>query len=525
MLSKKDIPTLIIHWGFIFSISILFVSGARIAADSQGGSWSSLIKDYLPQGNMYDLHRWAAIALLGTVITYATFLGNSGLWRRISWKRFIYHFRRLPLKENRWNVIHLLIYWLLYILLLTSIISGLFLYSQLIERSATLLNIHSYSALILILSILLHIFAKIFSDKTQAILKLFIAKPALLATFIGSLLASTTIMALLINVDTHTQPELMVKYSHNLPTIDGIANDIDWLHADSTTVNTYKGNNKQIIPVSIQAVHNQNSIVFIFRWPDESESLNHLPLVKTEHGWKRLEHGYQDANETLYYEDKFAVLFSKTAELAGAGSIHLGETPLHNTSSSPHHRGLHFTEPGQLLDVWHWKSIRSGLGMGLIDDNYFSTPIQSNHTNHSRYTGGYQKDPDSKTGYINNWQLNETGQLVPKFTPISHEIKTKPIFLTPNNSIAFDPKTTTLPTGTKIPSIYIESHFDEDRSDIEGKARWHNGQWTLEAKRKLDTGSDYDIAISHGIYFWVSVFNHSQTRHSYHLKPIKINLH
>jgi hypothetical protein len=43
-------------------------------------------------------------------------------------------------------------------------------------------------------------------------------------------------------------------------------------------------------------------------------------------------------------------------------------------------------------------------------------------------------------------------------------------------------------------------------------------------RRELETGSRFDVAIADGTYLWVAVFDHTQTRHSQHLHPVRIEL-
>jgi len=43
-------------------------------------------------------------------------------------------------------------------------------------------------------------------------------------------------------------------------------------------------------------------------------------------------------------------------------------------------------------------------------------------------------------------------------------------------------------------------------------------------KRALDTGSTYDVALRDGTYLWVAVFDHSQTRHSWHMRPLRLRM-
>ena len=55
-------------------------------------------------------------------------------------------------------------------------------------------------------------------------------------------------------------------------------------------------------------------------------------------------------------------------------------------------------------------------------------------------------------------------------------------------------------------------------------ARWLAGRWTLEVSRRLNTGSKFDIPIATGVSMWVAAFDHSQTRHTRHLRPIKLEV-
>ena len=65
-----------------------------------------------------------------------------------------------------------------------------------------------------------------------------------------------------------------------------------------------------------------------------------------------------------------------------------------------------------------------------------------------------------------------------------------------------------------------------DRGDVQAVSQWRDGVWTMEVKRKLDTGSEYDVAFAtdRPTYLWVAAFNHTQTRHSRHLYPVAVTL-
>ena len=46
-------------------------------------------------------------------------------------------------------------------------------------------------------------------------------------------------------------------------------------------------------------------------------------------------------------------------------------------------------------------------------------------------------------------------------------------------------------------------------------------------ERELKIGSKYDIDFIPGepMFMWVSVFDHNQTRHTRHMRPVKVMLH
>jgi hypothetical protein len=82
----------------------------------------------------------------------------------------------------------------------------------------------------------------------------------------------------------------------------------------------------------------------------------------------------------------------------------------------------------------------------------------------------------------------------------------------------------TIPVGTVMPGVLIAGKYEGDRGDLVGGSRWKDGYWTLEAARKLKTGSkfDKDFAAGKDLYMWVAVFDHTQTRHTRHPRPVRI---
>ena len=81
-----------------------------------------------------------------------------------------------------------------------------------------------------------------------------------------------------------------------------------------------------------------------------------------------------------------------------------------------------------------------------------------------------------------------------------------------------------IPAGTVIPGVIIDGDFSGDRADIRCAARWASGHWALEVARRLDTHSRYDVPLQTGVFMRVAAFDHSQIRHTRHVRPIRLEV-
>ena len=161
--------------------------------------------------------------------------------------------------------------------------------------------------------------------------------------------------------------------------------------------------------MTVRAVHDGTNAYFLFEWPDTTRSQKHLPLQKTESGWHVLERDYARQDEDHYYEDKFGVMLARIAPRR-PGDVASGAAPIDGKPGPAGGRGLHYTTDGSIVDVWHWKSVRTG-PMGQIDDNYFGPPLDPPKDPKARYTGGYTQDPKTGGNFIQNWKTLDDGRL------------------------------------------------------------------------------------------------------------------
>jgi Ethylbenzene dehydrogenase len=98
-------------------------------------------------------------------------------------------------------------------------------------------------------------------------------------------------------------------------------------------------------------------------------------------------------------------------------------------------------------------------------------------------------------------------------------------FMTEAESVPYSPELDArIPAGTVIPGVIIAGEFSGDRADVRCAARWASGHWALEVARRLDTGSEYDVPIKTGIFMRVAAFDHSQIRHTRHVRPIRLEV-
>ena len=548
---RTDAFTFIVHWGLVAALVVSLITGLRIATDTEGsvaGALAGRITAVLPEGAVIDWHVWSSWALFFVALAYAVFLWRSRQGVRVKVDRsvadrIVQARRRGGVWSSRpaWFAINVLVYQLAFLLIALMVVTGLMLYSGRTFGlgSATVATVHGISAYVFVAYVVLHVFSQV---KAGVFWKVFRPRLAYTAAAAVALLVAGSAVAAFYVVDRSDFRTLAVERVETAPVLDGDPGDPAWQAAEPVAIATDRGANLPggAVTVEVRAVHDGEHAWFMFRWADPQRSQKHLPLVKTEAGWQVMQSEYEINDEDDYYEDKFSVVLAHRPAL-GSGTAHLGQ----NLIAGPHRpttRGLHYTADGSVADMWHWKSVRTG-GMGLVDDNQFGPPQPSEKPG-ARYTAGYDKDPEDSGGYTENWtKLDEDapltgGLVVPKFLPadpvILERLGTVDLdptaqddgiwYLLQDEVVPYDPALDTYPVGTVLPAVVIEGPFTGDRGDLPAGAEWRDGMWTLEVSRKLDTGSPYDVALRPGedVYLWVAAFNHTQTRHSQHLHPVRV---
>lgn len=360
-------------------------------------------------------------------------------------------------------------------------------------------------------------------------------------------------LVFLLSLDTVTRDTLVVEQISDAdkPRIDGDISDPIWRLAPRVVVPTQQGANLDGAGqswVEIRAVHDGMNVYFSFVWEDPTRSLKHLPMQKTENGWRVLQHGFDHGDATAYFEDKLAVLvLAGYVLIPGDRTFHAGKQPLADKPASFSGRGMHYTTNGGYADMWQWHASTGGM-MGWVDDTHFgppTEPTEAQKKGHSAYKGGFAPDPGTAATELNFEERGPGGYdspITPKRLPkdirkqvqAAREMDLDPVYgdsetsvwwLTAEDSVPYSrEQDAKIPVGTVIPGVLVSGAYSGDRANIRGMAKWASGRWSLEVVRRLDTGSKYDAPIATGSYMRVAVFDHTQSRHTRFIRPIRIEV-
>ena len=263
-----------------------------------------------------------------------------------------------------------------------------------------------------------------------------------------------------------------------------------------------------ITRASIRALYNSRYVYLKVQWTDATYNRLYRPWIKTDSGWMHLNPGGSD--EKIYNEDKIALLFpiSENPDFRRYGcSIYC-----HNNQN--YRFGQHWTPSESIVDIWHWKSVRTD-PFGHIDDKYWQgvgeVKVESEARHGDPGESGYY---DNKVEGIDNPIMLPTGL---DSIMLGGLVKTKAGIYTKDSAAA-------LPRGAAVPGIII-SETKGDRADIHCRSSYRDGTWTLYIMRRMDTGSPYDIPFEPGgtYDFAMAAFDHSSFRHAYNHRTYRLH--
>lgn len=584
---RTDSGTVVLHW----LIVVLFVpgvaTGLRIASDEPSMRWLIRFDSILPSENVWYWHVIFGLCFSAAFISYVTYVLAAQLGQRIriDRNRWISLLRE---GRTRWSALGVFLIWFGAAVFAVEIVTGILLYGG---RADLALVLHREAVWLCLALPLVHVVAHYRYGGARQLLRIFrptrlVPPPpqpdvvSLLAEqlrivhdmkhgreprsssdtnfavsaksrspVIASAIAGLTVVTLGFTFEMFSADRLFipaVRGLTDLPIIDGDISDPVWASAPPVRVLTNQGANfggTGTSTIEVRAVHDGERVYFAFVWEDPTRSLKHFPLIKSVHGWRMSKTAVVSAKETQYVEDKFSVLLSHpTVPVVGA-AIHLTPRPLPHRPASASGRGLHYTAPKALVDVWLWRADHGGR-TGYLDDAHFTAPAEATASQSSGampYTGGFQLDAGDDC-YADNVQTLADGSQAPRRVPKDFSAiaaRMGKVQASPDVSDGTGSKwwievdetepfteaaNRRIPVGAIIPSVVVTCVPSGDRADVRGVARWAAGRWTLEVVRRLDTQSNQDVQIRTGVQMWLAAFDHSATRHTRHLRPITLEL-
>jgi hypothetical protein len=307
-------------------------------------------------------------------------------------------------------------------------------------------------------------------------------------------------------LDAQQKNLLIAKKVPAAPALD-VTLDAAWQGAEPLAVKAVGGKN---LPggsseITLRALYTTDTVYFFVQYKDPTDSVRRSPWVKQPDGsWVKVKDpNDKGGDNNLYYEDKMGVLWNigspAFAQRGCFAACHTGEGKPYGNK--------YLQNPGERLDMWHWKGLRTAT-VGQIDDQY---------VDHTRYDpdkakeAGRKSDPKTGGGYSDNVSEDKKA---PKFA-LKGNKPAPPYWIVDGEKEPFDDSK--YKAGDEVPGIIV-APFTGDRGDISARSAWKDGTRTVVFWRKLTTGSEFDVQFSDlkkDYAFGVAVFDNAQVRHAY----------
>jgi hypothetical protein len=305
----------------------------------------------------------------------------------------------------------------------------------------------------------------------------------------------------------------------NAPNLAAGAGDPAWSKAQALSVALSGGANFNggRTTASIKAVYAGDMLYMLVQYDDPTQSVRRSPYQKQPDGtWKKIsDPDDKGGDNNKFYEDKFALLWNIGNSIKGfnqqgcMAACHLGEDkPFGNKYTA---------SEGELGDIWHMKSVRTGY-IGQADDQF---------VDHTRYDkdkapeAGRKSDPKTGGGYSDIKLVNGKPEFMQK-SGVAANQEGGTYYLKEEDKAPFDDSK--FKPGDEVASILV-ALFTGDRGDIATAIAWKAGKWTAVVSRKLVTGSKYDVQfdnMDNAYEFGMAAFDNAQVRHAMHIGPLKL---
>lgn len=289
-------------------------------------------------------------------------------------------------------------------------------------------------------------------------------------TFLGLMLPAAPVDA--------AKNELKATKAAKGPVIDGKPDKI-WNKVRPIKIKMTEGKQGNVT-ASVKAMYTDTHLYLLFRWKDPTESYNRV-----------YEFDGAKWNKRKGNEDRLGMLWNINDSIK--------EFKEKGCAALCHEEGKYMktNAPGEMADIWHWKSQRSN-PVGYADDQLLLDVLkkkgheETGRVSDKKEGGSYSKNWDKKAKRPKYIFKNGTksGSILAKAEAVSIS------------------KDASFTKGTVLPREVLAKPIGS-RGDIEAKGIWRKGTWTLEIKRALSTGHGDDVQFDpiKEYYFGLSIYD------------------
>jgi hypothetical protein len=315
---------------------------------------------------------------------------------------------------------------------------------------------------------------------------------------------------------------LVASFTSSAPNLAAGASDPVWASAKPLSAALTGGANFGAKPgdkgettVTLKAAYTADMLYMLIQYKDPTNSVRRMPYQKQADGsWKKLvDPADKGGDDNVYYEDKWAMLWPINEATAKQFDKEGCAMACHEGQGKPY--GNKYTNmPGQILDMWHMKGVRTGPN-GLVHDQY---------TDDTRFdaktapNAGRKGDPGPGE-YANIPLVNGKPQFMNRDAKPANAGGT--YYIKKGTEVAFDD--TKFKAGDEVASIFIMSQAGSDAGDVATANSYANGMHTSVISRKLVTGSKFDVQfadMSKRYAFGFAAFDNAQVRHATSDEPM-----
>ena len=319
------------------------------------------------------------------------------------------------------------------------------------------------------------------------------------------------------SVEEKVSPDsLVATFTGTAPDLSAGAADPVWTKTKSLSAPLTGGVNFGAKPgekgetvVTLKAAYTADMLYMLIQYKDPTNSVRRFPYQKQADGsWKKLvDPADKGGDDNMYYEDKWAMLWPMNEATAKPFAKEGCAMACHEGQGKPF--GNKYTNlPGQMLDMWHMKGVRTG-PWGLVHDQY---------TDDTRYdpktapNAGRKGDP-GPSEYTGINLVNGKPAFMNRDAKAANAGGT--YYIKKGEEVPFDDSK--FKAGDEVASIIINSQAGTDAGDIKTFNSYANGTHTSVISRKLVTGSKFDVQFSdmaarYGFGF--AAFDNAQVRHA-----------